>query len=155
MDFLDKVVFLDIDGVLNNHNWSEEAQSCLIIPECVAELNRVLRVTQAKVVVSSAWRYMILGGAMTLRGFSYMLQTHGVRRLSIVDTTVADESVRTRGAQIKHWVAAHAPKRYVVVDDDEYDFAMFNHPFVQTKKDEGLTGLQADRIIQYLNGGEL
>jgi len=73
-----KVIFLDIDGVLNGHEFCEHAKSCGINPECVCELNRIIAATDAKIVLSSAWRYMVHGGALTLKGFEYMLRTHGV-----------------------------------------------------------------------------
>lgn len=58
-----KVLFLDIDGVLNAHFFDVDAQSSHIKPKCVERLNRVLKATRCALVISSAWRYMILGGA--------------------------------------------------------------------------------------------
>lgn len=42
-----KVLFLDVDGVLNGHEWDDEAKSCNIRRECVKHLNRVVRETGA------------------------------------------------------------------------------------------------------------
>ena len=33
------ILFLDIDGVLNGHDYDEKAASCSIRPGCVAHLN--------------------------------------------------------------------------------------------------------------------
>jgi hypothetical protein len=87
------IIFLDIDGVLNGHHFMREAQSCNICRPCVLQLNRIIRTTGAKVVLSSAWRYMIHGGAMTLSGFAYMLRTHGFSGINnIIGLTESDET---------------------------------------------------------------
>lgn len=52
------VLFLDIDGVLNGHEYDREAESSTLHPDCVARLNRVLADSECSVVLSSAWRYM-------------------------------------------------------------------------------------------------
>lgn len=89
----DCILFLDIDGVLNGHRFVGEALSCNIVKPCVQELNRIIRVTECKVVLSSAWRYMVTGGAMTVGGFAYMLRTHGAIGAWnwLIDTTAPDE----------------------------------------------------------------
>lgn len=43
-----KVLFLDIDGVLNGHEWDDEAKSCTIRRECVKHLNRIVRETASR-----------------------------------------------------------------------------------------------------------
>ncbi len=94
-----KALFLDIDGVLNGHEYDDEAKSCNIRRECVKHLNRVVRETGCRIVLSSAWRYIVHGGDMTLRGFGYMLRTHGLvtevgaMRLIVGLTRKDDESV--------------------------------------------------------------
>lgn len=74
-----KVIFLDIDGVLNDHTQMEN-HYCGTKYECVQQFNRILdAVPEAKIVISSAWRYMILRGDVTLKGFEMLLLTHGVK----------------------------------------------------------------------------
>lgn len=64
-----KIIFLDIDGVLNHQNWfsrrhKEVNQNDVVShypfyefdPESVEQLNRIINETGAKVVVSSTWR---------------------------------------------------------------------------------------------------
>ena len=87
-----KVVFLDIDGVLNNHAWNECSESCTIDFECVHRFNQLLELTGAKVILSSAWRYIVLNNEMTLKGFGYMLRAFGVSKsIEIVDVCPPDE----------------------------------------------------------------
>jgi hypothetical protein len=117
---LPAVIFMDIDGCLNRHGYDPVAESCTIDPECVRNFNRVLdAVPDAMIVLSSAWRYMVLNGAMTLKGFEYLLRTHGVHCAGrLLDITCPDEEIETRGQQIRHWLNEHGGDRHYVVIDD-------------------------------------
>lgn len=146
------IIFLDIDGVLNNHSFSDESQSSSILPPCVVRLNRILIETGARIVLCSAWRYMILGKAMTISGFDYLLRTHGVLSGRLIGHTPADEDVTDRGWQIQGWLDANGYSvnhSYVVIDDLDCKI----HPQVQPHGDVGLTDADADKAIAILKGG--
>lgn len=148
-------LFLDIDGVLNGHEYDPEAESNTLRRDCVARLNRVLAETDCAVVLSSAWRYMVLNGAMTITGFGYMLRTHGVRiRGGLVGTTDRDtqtEDPGERGRQIQAWLAAHPEvTRFAVVDDMREGFEGL--PIVRTDGRCGLTDADAEALIALLRG---
>ena len=134
------LIFLDIDGVLNGHQFDKKSQSNLIDIESVGWLNRIILHTDAKIVLSSAWRYMVLGGAMTLQGFEYMLRTHGVHCVDrLIGHTCSDEEIGERGGQITHWRYANGHKgRYAVIDDMDLNISGV-HPFVRTDGEVGLT----------------
>ena len=73
-----KILLLDLDGVVNDHKVLESGHFGTK-PECVKCLNHILKeCSGTKIVITSAWRYIYLGGDMTLRGFEYLLLTHGV-----------------------------------------------------------------------------
>src|SRR4051812_40049868 len=75
-----KIVFLDLDGVLNGHERFENGYYG-IRQENVAELNFLLKsVPTAKIVLISSWRYMLYD-SMTLDGFTNLLLSHGVNCL--------------------------------------------------------------------------
>lgn len=170
-----KVLFLDIDGVLNGHEWDDEAKSCNIRRECVKHLNRVVRETGCRIVLSSAWRYIVIGDDMTLKGFGYMLRTHGLladcaSRNLIVGHTRADDpscdpadlKIDERAVQIREWLAewqrlgrAVVPvAAYAAVDDEEQGFALHGIPAVITDGKLGMTAADADRLIEILNATE-
>lgn len=150
------LIFLDIDGVLNGHDFNVGVAICTIRPECVAHLNRVVLATDAKIVLSSAWRYMIHGGAMTLMGFEYMLRTHGVHCNSrLIGFTCTDETegASSRGAQIRKWLQGWLNvDRLVVIDDDEFDIRGDDLPLVRTDGAVGMTASDADAAIRILLG---
>lgn len=113
-----KLIFLDIDGVLNGHKFCKAAQSTGIDPTRVRELNRIVRRTGAAVVLSSAWRYMVHGKAMTLDGFGYMLRTHGVAGVKLVGLTIPDEVCPA--CKHDHRRRGGGPSRVKVSDTGEY-----------------------------------
>lgn len=114
---MNPLLFLDIDGVLNTHD-ANQYSICGIHTDKVARLNRIVEMTGAHVVISSAWRYMILGHSMTVDGFRYMLVTHGLAsHVRIVGHTRSDEEIRERGDQIAAYLTEHDSPAYIVLDD--------------------------------------
>jgi hypothetical protein len=153
------IIFLDVDGVLNGHEFLMESQSCTINPACVARLNRIVKAADARIVLSSAWRYMVHGHAMTLDGFGYMLRTHGFLAWIngsdkvIIDLTCRDEDIPERPDQIRAWLRHNGYKgndqRYVVIDDDDFGWGDLN--VVLTDGARGLTDEDVERAIVILN----
>ncbi len=134
-----KVLFLDIDGVLNAHEFDPAVMCGQIHRDKVTRLNHVLRETGAQIVLSSAWRYLIHRGEMNLMGFEWLLRSHGVLADRLIGITRPDMMERglyrgeagtwpvcnERGQQITDWLAVNRlpgmgvslVTRYVVVDD--------------------------------------
>lgn len=144
-----KIIFLDIDGVLNGHFLLDNGY-CGILPDCIKNFNRIVDNTDAKVVLSSAWRYMISGGAMTKLGFEYMFKTHGAK-MELIDITKSDEEIDGRAEQIDEWIQRNKPERFVIIDDLHLTTP---HPFIKTESKVGLTFNQAQRAIDILNASE-
>lgn len=154
------VLFLDVDGVLNVPG--DYAPGCALIrPVLAARLQRVLDATGADVVVSSAWRYQVLMGATTLRGFQHMLRSHGIAA-KVIDTTGRDPGDTQqdytgatggdeRARQINAWLAAHPEvTRWAVVDDSDVDVGP---RLVRTAGARGLQDAEADALIVRLREG--
>lgn len=154
-------LFLDIDGVLNDHDFNDEAKSCTLKRDCVKQFNRILRAANPEIVISSAWRYMVHGGAMTLGGFGYMLRTHGVRECDVVGVTPTDEEVKGRGGQISHWLDENSSYRnheraYLVLDDGDEsgeivsDIDAYGHPLIVTCGKTGLRAIDVEKAMRIL-----
>lgn len=152
-----KFLLLDIDGVLNGHERHENSY-CGIHPEMVNELDRIVGETDCKIILISAWRYMILGGSMTLKGFTHMLATHGASRRvceAFHGHTGEDGSIddpHDRARLCVAYLAAFRYARAVVLDDLDAGYAKFGIPFVQTDGKMGLTSVESNRVIEILNG---
>lgn len=150
------ILFLDIDGVLNDHKFSEHAESTTLLPRCIAELNRILKETGAKMVIISAWRYMITGGSMTLAGFDYLLRTHGVVARRLHSLTPPDEvGSSVRGVKVEEWRRQYRHSGpYCILDDgDPMDYGFLGLDHVRPDSSVGLMPEEADRVIQFLKGG--
>ncbi len=162
-----RVLFLDIDGVLNSHEpLCPEAMCGRLHADKVARLNRVLRETDARIVLSSAWRYFVHRGEMSLAGVDWLLRSHGVIGRRLIGVTRPDTMqernpkwdgstpwpvCNERGLQITDWKRqATEIGPYAVVDDLDIGISAAGHPFVQTDGKVGLTDADADRLIELL-----
>lgn len=156
------VLFLDCDGVINNHKPTPSGYNGFQ-PWCVSSLNMVLdRVPELKIVVSSAWRYMILKGEMTLAGFEMLLMIGGVRcHERVIGHTAADGPIedephhhdekrrwheaglKWRKKQIYDWAFENRCKQFVVLDD--LDLGM-----PELHRTDGAHGMTDEDAIQVL-----
>lgn len=164
------ILFADIDGVLNCHDFDAEAVSNPIHREKVLRINRVLKATGARLVLSSAWRYILHRGEMNLAGLDWLLRSHGLLSGALVGITRADTMAprvyngvpgtwpveNERGQQIRDWLAVSVgligfeARPFAVVDDLDLGISAAGLPFVQTVGIEGLTDADAERLIELL-----
>lgn len=157
------IIFLDIDGVLNDHT-PLPSRYCGIKLECVHNLNKILdAIPEARIVISSAWRYLILRGEMNLKGFEMLLLVSGVKCWGKVvghtepDGRIEDEpdhhdnaeawhtaGLKWRVNQIEKWVAENNVGKYIIIDD----LPLIGNHFYQTDGTKGLTETDAENIIR-------
>lgn len=167
-----KVLFLDIDGVLNGHQRHANGY-CGIDPGKVEHLNGIVAETRCRIVLASAWRYMILGGDMTLKGFGHMLATYGAAEATtaaLLDTLPADRVVNDpngRGKLAAEWLSCWKSQlgwnpanrlTPAALDDGDADgcdlgYELMGIPSVRPTPSAGLTGADAARVIDLLNTG--
>lgn len=139
-----KLIFLDIDGVLNTHSSIKKA---MFDPQCVDNLNTLIHLTYAGVVLSSSWRYHIYNGNMSPMGFYYLLASHGVE-CNLVGYTCPDELIKEREGQIKHWIEQNNfTGKYVSLDDMD----LKGIPIVRTNGWVGLTLEDVDKAVEILD----
>jgi len=150
------IIFLDIDGVLNDfeRSWRDVPDYCPdIVPRCVVNLNKIIRATEAKLVLSSSWKALITQGHMTVYGFERLLQTHGVRSWLLAHTPHLEGE---RWGEIDAWLNApwQISKKPVEIDRycilDDYGDAFGGRPGVKTSGAVGLTEADATAAIEVL-----
>jgi hypothetical protein len=131
-----RVLFLDVDGVLNSHRTAvglggiphtfDAAGLAMFDMVAVNLLRGLCAAGDVKVVLSSSWRlmhdYRELGRALNL---------------PIIDQT--PRLVGSRGKEIAAWLEANTVKTYAILDDDSDMLAEQKPFFVQTWHEEGLT----------------
>lgn len=145
-----KIIFLDIDGVLNSRKCFEEKHfkgSVQICPELVQNLNRIIRETGAKIVVISTWRLEGLAGVTKV---GRIVKSAGVE---CEIAGVVPDTVFKRSDEISLWMGGDAAKHfsdYVIINDDD-DFLPFQKQYlVRTDSSVGLSEKDSDRAIEIL-----
>jgi hypothetical protein len=135
-----KVVFLDIDGVLNSRNTKNPRGFPYVVDSSlVTKLKSILRLTQAEVVLTSTWRYDPAG--------LFSAEFYGI---PFIDVT-PDLPHRPRRNEILIWLKKYpAVERFAVIDDE--DDELDGLPLFQPSAATGLTQPMARGIVRYLNG---
>ena len=136
-----KVLFLDVDGVLN----TLDSPGVLNVNQRRTKLLRqVVESTNCGIVVSSTWRQQ----DQTRRRLESKLRYKG---LKVLDYTSSDNTM-TRGEQVAEWLSRHPVERYAIVDDINSFLDKQQVFFVQTDPYEGLTQKHVDELVRILNG---
>ncbi len=134
-----KVIFTDIDGVLNpkwNKRWYKK---------CVIQYNRIIEETCAKCVVSSSWRV----NKQEIRLLQNLFIDQGVFVDVIGFTPVLNLE---RGFEIKTWLDEYKVDKFIILDDKMDDIKpYFISGLIQPICYIGLTKELADKAIEYLN----
>jgi hypothetical protein len=163
-----KLIFLDIDGVLNSTRFfrARDALDALkdadalkgalkgteviakwdIDEEAVSRLNCLIEATDARIVITSIWRHM---GLDLIRK---ILQKKGLEAYVWSQTPMLGDS---RGHEIQSWLQRRRDtvkvESFVILDDDA-DMEQFLPRLVQTTMAEGLQDEHVERAIELLNG---
>lgn len=130
---MDKIIFLDIDGVLNSDSWNEEHQKeisdgTLIDVEKIKLLAQLIFRTGADIILHSGWRFwfgsageplcpeagkllsLLSGEGLRIAGMTPNLTTEEIRRTRKFSLVKADE--------ILMWLKSHQEvSGWVVLDD--------------------------------------
>lgn len=135
-----RVVFLDFDGVLT----TPATQFGFGDPNCVRELNRITTITDARIVVSSTWRFQ------GLKAVRENLKLWGVIAEVIDVTPRLQDDSGSRGDEIRQWLIENPiVSRFVILDDDA-DMGELREHLVKCDTMAGLTQEVADFAIQKL-----
>jgi hypothetical protein len=154
-----KILFLDIDGVLNSEKYFKEhieeikSQSTFITrccseldPEMVCRVKRIVDSTGCSVVISSTWRIL-----HSIEEIKQMLAARGWDNCPIIDVTPRNlgRSMK-RGDEIKFWLDQHPEVTKFVCLDDDSDFYS-NQNLVKTTWKEGIKDSHIEAAISILS----
>lgn len=147
-----KIIFLDVDGVLNSQffdNWLQEHHVKqyygyeLLDQKALLNLQDIVFVTGAEIVLSSSWR-MSKTCSERLR---QQLLPYG---LQFVDRTVSIPT-EDRGEEIKEWLGRHPEVTHFVILDDDFEMEGLENHFVKTTFSRGLLPEHVAKAIEILN----
>lgn len=153
----ERIIFLDVDGVLNNRTAMFFSMLKMYSPKgrgidsmdvgCVRLFEYLVKQTDSKFVISSAWRGKTkktsprVFDALELCGFTdaYDYCVGVTPRLST-----------GRGGEIDYWLSHNPTYNYVIIDDDAFDIHQKDH-LVQTDHEIGLTVPDMEKAMAILN----
>lgn len=163
-----KVIFLDIDGVINTKEWHskmtkstpKDEYGYAFDPIAVANLAHIVDETGAEIVISSSWKFY---GVSKLREMWQKRNLPG-NILDITPNYVSDEMLLNanleeiqigvcRGNEIKEWLSRHEDEviNYAIVDDFDDLLPEQEDHVVLTDSLIGITERDAAKAIAILN----
>jgi hypothetical protein len=151
--FVDKVIFLDVDGVLNTDS-SRGFYIMNMVPDMVRNLEVIVRNTGAYLVISSDWRH---GGIGPDSDFQRHLKFACIKygNVQMFDYLVDRIHGKTldlglRQKEIYEYAEYHGIKRFIALDDYEEHFPDKPDWLVLTDDRDGLTDAIVGRCIDKL-----
>lgn len=160
-----KVIFLDVDGVLNvmsdSYRTFMKPYGEHIEPWLVQRLNYIVEKTDSKIVISSSWKSCMddLEKQMKDQGFKYWDNVIGRTPFSGEMNETGEES-GYRGLQINEWLKIHNffdIESFVVIEDEIDDVCgnrcnvISRESVVEVDMNEGLTHKNVVDAIDILN----
>jgi hypothetical protein len=139
------IIFLDIDGVMNSNNHLVESKAHEYLefdPICVESLKKILKETNAKIVISSTWRIK--------RSLEELKRIFSIYDISNYIIGVTPNLWKERGHEIQEYIDIHKNiiKKFVIIDDDS-DMEHLMPYLVKINYLNGLTNEEAERVINY------
>lgn len=151
------LIFLDVDGVLNNNSYRTDPPN-LICPHNIVNLNKIIEATKAKIVISSSWRETIT--TEFLKSFGCIGEVIGYTpRLSFhCEKEPTYRYSVPRGCEIKAWIELNkadlgvkvSKLKYVILDDDSDMLYWQRDKFLWVDPHNGITPSIAHKAIQIL-----
>ena len=135
-----KVIFLDIDGVVNNKRTKENFQGFMTVdPAMAAVVQRIVRNTGCEIVLLSSWRLFQNGRDKVER-----------KICKFADITPILHA--PRGYEIKVWLTRHPEiEQYAILDDAGSILPEQRANFFETTWGSGLTEDIALAVEKHLN----
>lgn len=161
-----KIIFLDVDGVLNGYGLGTEIAIRIceldksgtlrkfyrkhydifgVHESKVKRLHRIVKSTEAKIVLSSTWRHdwpeCYCDGTKLLKKLLHKYN------IEVIDKT-PDLSSGQRGEEILYWLSKHEDdiESFVIIDDERFDIeTLFSDRLVQTSYKPYIRGHWTER----------
>ncbi len=149
-----KVIFLDIDGVLNSAIYDAErdrSKLSYIDKTRLPLLKQIVDATNAKIVLSSTWReHWNRSCELCDDNGKYLNDCFAEFGLSIYDKTPDPKLHSDRDEEIREWLLTQRDvENYVILDDTYYNWGNLKDHFVKTSMYFG-RGLESRHVLEAL-----
>lgn len=163
-----RIIFLDIDGVLNSGRWfaktggepDADGYGVSFDPVAVDCLGRILSETGAEIVISSSWKWL---GLDTMRNMWKDRNLPG-KVIDITPDKISDglllsldlegfDVAKLKGFEIAEWLSLHDKdvSQYVIIDDEDCVLPSQREHLILTDPYLGITDKIARKIILYFS----
>jgi hypothetical protein len=157
-----KVIFLDIDGVLNSQEFLQNNKNEPVDKRNVSILRGVIDKTGAVIVMSSAWRLWFDDNMMPKEGYSqYLYDILSELGIKIFAKTpdFSTEEIRAKktfshikAKEIIAWLNEHrSVEKYAVIDDLDLMNEEVNARLIKINGQVGITEEDAIRVIDMIS----
>ena len=154
-----KVIFLDIDGVLNTTSSESRCGEYIgIDDEKVEKLKKIVKKTKAEIVLISTWKkyWRKEEKLKPLQDYSatYLDEKLAKQGLKAIDKTKdkADGRYLSRGESILEYVYRNNVENYIILDDCQFDYdgCDLTDNYIKTNQIEGLSEQQVKAACETL-----
>lgn len=175
-----KVLFLDIDGVLNSQNWFGYMQYCIknnmynrvmnfvdtpdeyteykltmLDDRAIANLNRIVEETGCKIVLSSSWRCLWNPNENERTIEALKLKGFKYDFYGLTPRIPQNDFGQERGIEIQAWIDKELEKNeiesFVILDDDNDMLPEQMDKFILINNQYGLSDIDVFKAIEILN----
>lgn len=148
-----KILFLDIDGVLNTEQqqWRCQMEGIPPIdkfgytfdPKAVSYLGDILDKTGSEIVLSSSWKFL---------GMSVLRDLWRVRHLPCTTTDTTPDNQEGKGLEIKEWLEKYQNEvdNYVIIDDEDVALPEQQAHFVKCNPQFGINRKVMETVLRIL-----
>ena len=163
-----KIVFLDIDGVLNSNFWNKNHQREISVGTLIDEskiklLCKLIKDTDAQIILHSGWKYWFDPDLKPLRkeaeNLQALLEKEGLTIAGVTPDHATEEIKKSKkfslvkAGEILAWLEQHDDvDAWVVMDDLDLHNAEVARHQVKTDQSIGLTGEDVERAERVLQG---
>lgn len=154
-----KVIFLDIDGVLNNASTADRVFGCVGLDGVlIKRLKNIVDATEAEIYLVSTWKdcwYKDVDKKCLQDIFADHLDAKFYEYGLKIADKLENEDINpdARGKLIKEFLKTKEVQSFVILDDVEFDY-FYEHlenNFIQTDSKFGLSEEDVKKAIEILN----
>ena len=151
-----KVIFCDIDGVLNSEEYDmkrDPTAMSFIDESRLTLIKRIVDATGAKIVLSSSWRsHWDKNIERCDKCGAYITNCFSAQGIEIFDKTGFYGGILSRKDEIKAWLGEHEAEKFAILDDYPFGWGELSPYLIKTSRfGGGLTSEQAEQAIKLLN----
>ncbi|MBR6657666.1 MAG: hypothetical protein IKL18_05810 [Oscillospiraceae bacterium] len=161
-----KIIFLDIDGVLNSDSWNQKHENeikngILVDEEKVKILSKLIKTTGAKIVLHSGWRFWFDDSFLPIRKESEILmKLLNKNNIHFYDFTpdLTTEEIRksknfskVKPNEILLWLKKHSDiSSWVVIDDLDLNNKIISDHQIKPDSKIGLSSSDIEKAVKLL-----